>query len=386
MMRRSALIFIFISGLAADRLQAQELNPPRFEWKGYVKDLPGLTSYGAFDSSDVSNLVHVRIDLKARLSERLHARAGLRTRLYTGSLVRHTPGFASAVAETPGWRGPSGIWLDKAGAVGHTAVDRLDVRYPIRGWDVTLGRQRINWGVHNVWNPNDIFNAYNFLDFDYEERPGSDAVRLQRQLSGDAGIELAWAPGRDRHRHIAAMLYRWNRKGYDLQGLAGIFRGDIVVGAGWAGGIGENGFKGEASYFHPRLHWTDTIGTLTASLMADRTFKGDWYLSAGFLYNSHPTGGLGSGALSPMLTAKSLFPFRYSGLVSGSKSFATVHTISLSVVAASTDATLLLLPSYAWSVSDAFDLDAVVQSFLSDAGGRWRMQGAAFFLRGRWSF
>jgi hypothetical protein len=55
-------------------------------------------------------------------------------------------------------------------------------------------------------------------------------------------------------------------------------------------------------------------------------------------------------------------------------------------VAASADATLLLLPSYAWNVSDAFDLDAVLQSFLSDAGGRWRLQALQFFLRGRWSF
>jgi hypothetical protein len=306
--------------------------------------------------------------------------------MYAGSLVRRTPGFAAAVADQPGWRGLSATWLDRSGAVGHTAVDRLNIRYAIHRWDITLGRQRINWGVHNVWNPNDIFNAYNFLDFDYEERPGTDAVRIQRQLPGDAGLELAWAPGCDSHRHIAAMLYRLNRKGFDLQGLAGIFRDDLVVGTGWAGGIGENGFKGEVSYFHPRRHWADTLGMLAASLMADRTLKGDWYLSVGFLYNSRPTGLLGGGALSPTLTAKSLFPFRYSWLASCSKSLATVHTVSLSVVAASGDATLLLLPSYAWNVSDAFDLDCVVQSFLSDAGGGWRLQGVAAFLRGRWSF
>jgi len=376
----------FATGLLAAVLQAQEPRPPIFEAKGYVKDLPGLTAYGAFDSSVASNLVHIRIDLKARLTHRFQARAGMRIRLFTGPLVRNTPSFADAVAEMPGWRGLSGIWLDKAGAVGHTAFDRLNLQYAFRGWDLTLGRQRINWGVHNVWNPNDIFNAYNFLDFDYEERPGSDAVRLQRQLPGDAGFELAWVPGRDRHRHVAAVRYHLNRKGYDLQGLAGIFRDDLVAGIGWAGGIGQNGFKGEASYFHARRHWTDTIGTLTTSLMADRTLKGEWYLSAGFLYNSRPTGLLGGGAISPTLTAKSLFPFRYSGLVSCSRSLATVHTVSLSVVAASADATLLLLPSYAWNVSDAFDLDAVVQTFLSDAGGRWRLQALQFFLRGRWSF
>ena len=31
-----------------------------------------------------------------------------------------------------------------------------------------------------VWNPNDLFNAFSFVDFDYEERPGSDALRIQK--------------------------------------------------------------------------------------------------------------------------------------------------------------------------------------------------------------
>ena len=42
-----------------------------------------------------------------------------------------------------------------------------------------IGRQRINWGTTTIWNPNDIFNAYNFLDFDYEERPGMDGGKFQ---------------------------------------------------------------------------------------------------------------------------------------------------------------------------------------------------------------
>lgn len=367
-------------------LSAQEDSARILTWRGYVKDLPAHTVYGTFDSSASSNLVHIRVDLRARFSDRFEARMGLRTRLYSGSLVRRSPGFAEAVTAQPGWRGLSATWLEGSGALGHSVVDRLNLRYAIRRWDLTLGRQRINWGMHNVWNPNDIFNAYNFLDFDYEERPGIDAVRLRREMPGDAGIELAWAPGRDRDRHVGAVLYRMNRKGYDLQWLAGIHRSDFVAGTGWAGSIGENGFKGEISYFHPRRPRVGTGATLTASLMADRTLKGGWYLSASLLYNSRPSGWLVGGPVAPTLTAKSLFPFRYSCLASGSRTFATVHTVSLSVVSASADATVLFLPSYAWNASDAWDLDCVVQSFLSDAGGRWRLQGAMLSLRGRWSF
>ena len=52
-------------------------------------------------------------------------------------------------------------------------------------------RQRINWGQTLVWNPNDIFNAYSYFDFDYIERPGSDAIRLQYYPDYSSAIEMA---------------------------------------------------------------------------------------------------------------------------------------------------------------------------------------------------
>jgi hypothetical protein len=51
--------------------------------------------------------------------------------------------------------------------------------YTAGKWQFRVGRQRINWGVNLVWNPNDVFNSFSYFDFDYEERPGSDAVRVQ---------------------------------------------------------------------------------------------------------------------------------------------------------------------------------------------------------------
>ena len=56
--------------------------------------------------------------------------------------------------------------------VAQSVIDRMLIQYSDEKWDITIGRQRINWGINNIWNPNDIFNAYNFLEFDYEERPG----------------------------------------------------------------------------------------------------------------------------------------------------------------------------------------------------------------------
>lgn len=42
-----------------------------------------------------------------------------------------------------------------------------------------------------AWNPNDWFNTYNYFDFDYEERPGTDAIRV-RVYFKDGMSSLMW--------------------------------------------------------------------------------------------------------------------------------------------------------------------------------------------------
>ena len=58
-----------------------------------------------------------------------------------------------------------------------------------------IGRQRINWGVNLAWNPNDLFNAYSLIDFDYQERPGSDAIRFQYYMGDLSVLNLQYNPG-----------------------------------------------------------------------------------------------------------------------------------------------------------------------------------------------
>ncbi|MCG8318265.1 MAG: hypothetical protein MI921_02070 [Cytophagales bacterium] len=52
-----------------------------------------------------------------------------------------------------------------------------------KGCYQVIGKHRINWGKSYVWNPNDVFNAYSFFDFDYEERRGTDALLIKYTTS-----------------------------------------------------------------------------------------------------------------------------------------------------------------------------------------------------------
>ena len=99
-------------------------------------------------------------------------------------------------------------------------IDRASAEYNGGKWDITLGRQRINWGINTVWTPNDIFNTFNYFDFDYEEeRPGSDAARVQYAFTPSSTIELAVSPGKPANQNIGAVMYRFNKWNYDFQGI-----------------------------------------------------------------------------------------------------------------------------------------------------------------------
>jgi hypothetical protein len=153
---------------------------------------------------------------------------------------------------------------------------------------VTLGRQRINWGQTFVWNPNDVFNAYSFFDIDYPERPGGDAIRIQVFPDYTSAVEIAVKA--DYEDDItAAVLYRFNKWSYDFQVLAGYVNSeDFVAGAGWSGAFGSLSFRGEASWFQPERNFSDTAGTGLFTIGFDRILKNNSMFQVQAMYCNDP--------------------------------------------------------------------------------------------------
>ncbi len=162
-----------------------------------------------------------------------------------------SPSYAASVAADQGWVDMSWNILNEQSFFLNTTIDRLWADFNYGKFQARVGRQRINWGQTLVWNPNDVFNSYSFFDFDYVERPGSDAIRLQYYPGSSSAMELAVKA--DYRDHItASALYRFNKWGYDIQFLAGYVNSeDLMAGAGWSGAIGSVSFRGEASWFQP---------------------------------------------------------------------------------------------------------------------------------------
>jgi hypothetical protein len=234
------------------------------------------------------NLLHNRLNFKGYVNNDITFSAEFRNRLFTGDLVRLGKYYTELIGADNGLVDMSWNVFEEQSFLFNTTVDRLWLDLNFENFQLTAGRQRINWGQTFVWNPNDIFNAYSFFDFDYIERPGSDAVRLQYFPSFTSTAELAVKVDSD-NDVTAAGLYRFNKWGYDIQFLTGIVKGeDIVIGTGWSGALGSISFRGESSWFD---HYQDFAGAESTVLFTtgfDKTFKDNSTAQVQLMYCNNP--------------------------------------------------------------------------------------------------
>lgn len=263
--------------------QAQEAF--KADFKGYVKELGSFSISNDFKTIHYDNILHHRIESKVQFGRGIEFRGDVRNRMFNGWSVQNTPGFGDFLSDDPGFFDLSHTWIDSDRTVFNSAIDRLHLSYIKGPWEIHAGRQRINWGKTMVWNPNDLFNAYAYLDFDYEERPGTDAIYAQYSWSYASSIEAGYRFGDTFDESVIAAMYRGNIGEYDIQFIGGSYFEQLALGVGWSGYLKTAGFKGELTYFHPRENFFDENGHITASLGGDYMFSNAIYLSSEFLYN-----------------------------------------------------------------------------------------------------
>lgn len=357
------------------------------EVHGYLKYMEQFSFVDdpAYHSS--TSLIHNRLNFKWAPQHWMF-RLEARNRLFYGDQLKSNSTFMKTIGEDQGAINMSKVWVDSYGLGAVSAIDRALVNYNNKHWDVTVGRQRINWGLNMVWNPNDVFNTYNFFDFDYEERPGSDAVRVQYMWKGFSAIELAAKKGKKQDDHTAAMMFRCNARGYDYQVLSGISAKDLFSGFGWAGSIKNVGFKAEFTYFYPYEQLKDTNGILSSCMSFDYSFNKGWYMNVSGYYNSN-----GSDKLSFFntrqffnISAKQLLPFKYSGFIQLSKQINPLFSIGVSQIYSPSNNTWILVPNAQYSIASNWEISLVGQSFFADVNKVYRSLGNSVFMRLKWSF
>lgn len=367
------------------RIHGQDSLQRSWDLNGYLKDLNTVVFSNAFKNVSYTNLIHNRINFKWKPFQKTTAAVEVRNRLYWGDEVQETPDFGHQLRNANDAANLSAVWKISSNSVLFSNVERLWLEYRRTKWNVRAGRQRVNWGIANTWNPNDIFNAYNFLDFDYEERPGCDAVKVQYMINSLSNVEITTALTGDDHQAISAVRYFTNYRGYDLQFITGVFHSAFTAGFGWAGNIAKVGYKGEAQFF---LGDKDTANDINVTMEADYFFKNGWYINGAILYNQN---GLNApptdwSQASFKISPTSLMPAQWNILLGSSKQFTPLFSGSLLTVFCPGTKMFILYPSFKYSWLPNVDVDLVWQSLFAELDHEFQGVSHAAYLRLKWNF
>jgi hypothetical protein len=370
-------------------IAGQDTIPKRWSLNGYVTNMQSFMFQSLDGDWTIDNLIHNRLNFRWNNKlDNFKAALELRNRLIIGESVSTIPEYAKMIDTDNGYLKLSNNLAKGNSYVLNSKIDRAYIDYTNDKFQLRIGRQRINWGQCFTWNPNDLFNAYSFFDFDYVEKPGSDAIRIQYYTTNTSTFEFAVKADNNR-KVTSAFLYRFNKWNYDIQFLGGILNEqDYVIGTGWSGNIKGASFRGEISYFQPKHKFADTTGILVVSLGTDYTFKNSFMLQFEALYNQNKSSGVTNFVdfYNESLSAKNLSFAKVTFMLQGSYPITPLFNVSLACMYFPKLNGIFLGPSLTYSLTNNIDFSLITQSF---AGQLVKGQTEHFnigFLRFKWNF
>ncbi len=375
---------ITISG----KVYAQQDTVPmlRYHLNGYLKALPSQTFDHLNDDHFGLYIIHNRMNQALDMGERSSIRLEMRNRIFTGNYIQLLPGYADLLERDNGLLDMTFNWIESSDLIANTTFDRLQFNWYRGPVEITVGRQRINWGIHTVWNPNDWFNSYNFLDFDYVERPGSDAARLEYALSNGSKWELAYSPGRFRYDDVGAVKYSFNTHTYDVQLISGMYRDNVAAGLGFAGNVWRAGWKGEVSWFHPYNGFSDTVGRWSATTGIDYVFSNGLYSQLAWLYNEVTASNAGGAAFVYTSDARQLMPFEHSILLQAGYPVNPLLQLNAAIIYAPENKSTIFFPTLSYSLGDNLVAALVLQVYAGTIADAYQLQSSAAFFDLKWNF
>jgi len=387
-MRYLILVFVFFSM----SISAQE-KQKKIALEGYVSFMNTNSFDSIKNSWMIDNQFYNRINFFYYPTSDFTFTAQLRNRLIYGNSMLLIPNYQNVIGFDYGIADLSFNAIAEKNLIVNFYFDRLNFKYSKDKWEIQFGRQRVNWGKTFVWNPNDIFNSYSYFDFDYEEKPGSDALRIQYYTGPASSVELAAKVDNDKNATAAVkwLINKWN---YDIQLIAAeLNQKDYYAGLGWAGNIWKLGFKGEAAYFKPILK-VDSNVVISATASLDYSFNNSFYLMAQVLYTKIPSNSPiqnFESYYSAQLSAKYLSFAPWNLFAQASYPITPLLTSSLAGMYYPQINGFFVSPTFTFSLAQNVDASIVWQYFKGEfpnmfTGMSQKQQVNMGFLRLKWNF
>ncbi len=373
-MKEKTFLFIILC-IFFSWVKAQDTT--KWQFNGYVSILGSAKksmSDSLFKPTGIEKhkdaLIHNRLNFFWFPAKNMTFSIQMRNRLVYDETFSLQPNIGDEFERDLGFMKLSKTFYSEGDFLLNSSIDRLYFQYTRNKLEVNIGRQRINWSQSFAWNPNDIFNASNYFDFDYAEKPGSDAIRLQYYTGMASSAEVVFKL--DYKNNItAAALYKMNVKGYDFQLLGGTMNEEeLVIGAGWSGNIKSVGFRGEITSLFPYKEtsaYLHSMEKLTlASVSFDYTFSNSARIMSEFLYSSNDLLNLSSSLtsiFSETTTIRNMAFSRLSSLLSFTYPVHPLVNVSLSGMYFYRISGFYAGPNIDISLSDNIDLSFFWQYF-----------------------
>ena len=382
---------LFVLGQSKFTIDGRIEGMPVF-WKLKSDNLSSteLSSDKLYSYSNLNN----RINLNWYPSNKVHFSMGIRTNYIFGDLVYELNNelddlYNTMYTEDPSWMNLTFAWYQDKNGVLFSNIDRLFFQYKGEKLNLTIGRQRINWGINMIWQPNDIFNSFNYLDFNYPERPGSDAIRFQYFTGMTSSLDFAYKID-GKNQSTFAAKYAFNKWNYDFQFMGGLMNDQYWVGGfGFAGNIGGAGFNGEASYYFPKSNFPDLKETLIASLGANYMFKNSLFINVGGLLNSAGSTEKVSRSMFTMMENISALDYTQSLaslFASASYPISPLINLDISGMMNPFDGSFYIGPSLNFSLSQNVNLYIIAQTYWGKEATEFGDIGQMYFSRLQWNF
>jgi hypothetical protein len=380
-------------------LLAVPFSRGRAEWKddvslsGYFRVTPIVwdraSAYAASSESRyaLANLLHFRQNLKWYAMDNVTLGLELKERCFTGEDAHLLRDWIS-YAPRPQFFDWTGDFVDEEYLAIQGTIDRFWADFAWRSVELTVGRQRISWGTNLVWSPADIFNPSSPLDFDNEEKPGTDAARLQLYMGPSSLAEIAVAPGREADSTTAAARLKLNRWQYDWVMIAGRRASESIAGFSWAGSISGGAFRGEFLYAVPRSNGNaGEKGYLAGSVSGDFTFPNTRYLHGSVLYNGRGTTGKAGGIrLLESIERGDLSPGRLSVFWEVAKDLNPLWRTDLVGIVNVYDESFYIGPDLSWSAVTNLDLSLLGMLFGGAEGTEFGDESTMIMLWAKYSY
>lgn len=362
---------------------------------GYVSNMQSVM-FDSIGSNWVNdNLIHNRLEFRFYTPKYWTMGVDVRNRIITGETLKYTPNYADGVQSDRGLIDMSWNVVDEQSVLFNTNIDRAFVMFEKGKLNVTVGRQRINWGKTFVWNPNDIFNSYSFFDFDYMEKPGSDAVNVEYYTGMASSLNVVAKI--DSAKNITAgAKYGFNLFNYDFQVIAGyINEQEWVAGAGLTGSIWKLTLRSEASYLQPDKNFADTTGLFVASVGTEYMFQNSAMISVEFLYNQMPkqpqVGGSFLQVYDAPLSVKNLSFTEYNIFAQATYPFSPIISGTLAGMYYPEIKGFFVGPTLSISLTQNLDFSVIAQTFSGEfqnplTGKDQRLLFNLAFLKMKYSF